>query len=110
MLVEGKQYPRGDIKRIVYGSYALVHAGTKNNLDSRTVPAVALRDSNNSGGHYFMSLISSKCMHANNWEELPITNEIIEKVHTIAKIKECHTTNSVWTMCYWEMTEIHCPI
>ena len=41
LFVDRRQNPRGDIKRIAYGSYALVYVGTKNNLDSHTVPAIA---------------------------------------------------------------------
>ena len=52
-IVEGRDKPRGDIDRIPYGAYALVYSGTKNNMDSRTVPAIALRESNGVGGHYF---------------------------------------------------------
>ena len=82
--MDGRQNPRGDIKRIAYGSYASVYVGTKNNLDSRTVPAITLRDSNGVGGHYFMSLESGKRIRANKWEELPITPEVIQKVHELA--------------------------
>ena len=84
LLVDGRQNPRGDIKRIAYGSYASVYVGTKNNLDSRKVPAIALRDSNGVGGHYFMSLESGKRIRANKWEELPITPEVIQKVYELA--------------------------
>ena len=43
-ILEGRDKPRGAINRIPCGTYALVYSGTKNNMDSRTVPAVALRE------------------------------------------------------------------
>ena len=56
MIVEGRQAPRDDISRIPFGSYALVYTGTSNTLESRSTPCIALRDSNNNGGYYFMLL------------------------------------------------------
>ena len=49
-IVEGK--PKFDFSRamIAFGSYALVYVGTMNNMKSRSVPAIALRRSNNTGG------------------------------------------------------------
>ena len=84
LLVEGRQNPRGDIKQIAYGSYASVYIGINNNLDSHTVPGIALRDSNGVGGHYFMSLKSGKRIHANKWDDLPITSEVVRRVHELA--------------------------
>ena len=62
-IVEGK--PKLDLekKMIVFGSYALVYTRTTNNNKTRAVPAIALRRSNNAGGHYFMSLHSGKRIH-----------------------------------------------
>ena len=36
-------------------------------MESRTIPAIALRESNGVGGHYFMSLESGRPIHANKW-------------------------------------------
>ena len=77
-IVEGKSIPRGDINRIPYGAYAEVYVGTKNTLDSRTVPGIALRESNGVGGHYFMSLESGRRLHSNKWVRMDISQDIID--------------------------------
>ena len=72
---------------MAYGTYALVYIGTSNTLDSRTVPAIALRESNNNGGHYFMSLKSGKRIHSNKWVEMPTTNLQTNCVHELAAME-----------------------
>ena len=84
MIVTGAQMPDYNIKRIVFGSYAQVHLGTTNTMKHRSVPAVALRSSNESGGHYFMSLLSGKRIHSHNWTELPIDDDVIARVEELA--------------------------
>ena len=96
MIVEGRQNLRDNFSRVAYGSYALVYICTSNTLESRTVPAIALRESNNNGGHYFMSLKTSKRNHSNKWVEMPITNCQINQVHELADMEGNH---------YW-MSEI----
>ena len=53
-------------------------------MKHRSVPAIALRSSNESGGHYFMSLLSGKRIHSHNWTELPIDNDVIARVKELA--------------------------
>ena len=66
-ILEGK--PKMDLQRqvIVFGSYALVYTWTTNTNKPRAVPAIALRRSNNTGGHYFMSLHSGRRIHGYAW-------------------------------------------
>ena len=73
---------------IVFGSYALVYTRTTNNNKPRAVPAIALRRSNNAGGHYFMSLHSGKRIHGYEWEELPIDEHVIERVEALAEAEK----------------------
>ena len=63
IIVEGK--PKLDFKRnvIAFESYALAYTGTANNIILRAVPVIALRRSNNTGEHYFMSLYMHKRIH-----------------------------------------------
>ena len=84
-IVEGK--PKLDFKRkmIPFGAYALVYTGTTNNNKPRAVPAIALRMSNNAGGHYFMSLHTGKRIHGFQWDELPIDDHVIERVEALAE-------------------------
>ena len=84
MTVDGKDRPRDDIQRIAYGKYAMVYIGTRNDMTSRTVPAIILRALNGVGGHYFMSLETGKRIHANKWTKMNIDINIINKVHQLA--------------------------
>ena len=84
-MVEGK--PKLDLKRkmIPFGAYALVYTRTTNDNQPRAVPAIALRMSNNAGGHYFMSLHTGKRIHGFQWDELPIDEYVIERVEALAE-------------------------
>ena len=82
--------PKLDLKRkvITFGIYALVYTGTSNRMNLRAVPAIALRQSNSAGGHYFMSIHSGKRIYGYNWDELPIDNYVIERVESLAEEQE----------------------
>ena len=83
-IIEGRENPRDNVSWIAYGSYALVYTGTSNTLNSRSIPAITLRESNNNGGHYFMSLESGRRIHSNKWIEMPITEVQIDCIHELA--------------------------
>ena len=70
-IVEGK--PKMDFKRkmIPFGAYALVYTRTRNDNKPRAVLAIALRMSNSTGGHYFMSLHSGNRIHGINETSYP---------------------------------------
>ena len=57
-----EEIPKFDFSRdmIAFESYALVYAGTSNDMKPRAVPGIALRIPNNAGGHYFISLRTGK--------------------------------------------------
>ena len=57
-------------------------------MKSRAVPAIALRRSNNAGGHYFMSLYSGKRIHGYKWKELPIDDYVINRVEELAEAED----------------------
>ena len=61
----------------------MVYAGTSNTMYSRTIPAIVVRESNMNGRFCFMSLESGKRTHANKWVQLPISDNIIHKVHQL---------------------------
>ena len=76
---------------IPFGSYTLVYTGTSNTLDSRSTPCIALRESNNNGGYYFMSLETGRQIHSNKWVEMPTTQAQIDRVHElVGDRKEVH--------------------
>ena len=68
----------------------LVYIGTSNTLENRTIPAIALWESNNNGGHYFMSLKTDKRIHCNKWVEMTITHHQVNRVHEIAEMEGNH--------------------
>ena len=83
-IVEGRNNPDFNMNRIAFGSYALVYSGTTNRMDSRATPAISLYESNQEGGHYFLSLNSGKRLHSRKWVEIPISNYAESKVYDIA--------------------------
>ena len=87
-IVEGKPQPNMKHKSIVFGSHAMVFLGSNNRLDARSVPAIALNPSNTHGGYYFMSLYSGKRIHSYHWAEVPIDDDVIERVEALAKDEE----------------------
>ena len=76
----GRANPDFNHNIIVFGSYAMVFTGTKNNMKARSVPAISLGPSNEWGGHFFMSIYTGKRLHAYSWKELQIDDEVIKRV------------------------------
>ena len=88
MLVEGKHKLDFGNKRIKFGAYAMVYVGTHNNMKKRSVPEIVLKASNEEGGYLFMSLYSGKRLHSYIWEELPIDQDIIDRLEQLAREKK----------------------
>ena len=86
-IVLGRSKPDLKHDRITSGSYALVFVRTKNNMKSRSVPGIALKPSNDWGGHYFLSRISGKRIHGYSWRELPIDDDVVKRVHELQLLK-----------------------
>ena len=83
-IVEGVEKPNMNHKRIAFGSYALVWVRTTNSMKRRAIPAIALQPSNRHGGYYFMSLNSGKRINSYNWNQLPIPDDVIQRVEQLA--------------------------
>ena len=79
-VVEGKPNPDFNNKRIVFGSCSMVCVHTDSIMNSRSVPAIALEESNENGGHYFMQLHTGRRIHRYEWTELPIYDDVIVRV------------------------------
>ena len=47
--------------------------------------AIAMYQKNHHEGYAFMNLETGSLIHSNNWTQLPITQQVIERVETIAK-------------------------
>ena len=82
--LEGKQKIDMNIKRLEFGTYAMVYIKTINDIRKRSVPGIALKASNNAGGCYFMLLYTGKRIHIYIWDELPIDDEVIAPVDSLA--------------------------
>ena len=86
-LLDGIDDPDMSLKRIGFGSYALAYAGTNNNMEERSVPSIALSQSNQTGGNFFMSLDTGKRFHSHGWTEAPVDENIIKLVDGFADVE-----------------------
>ena len=83
-IVDGRSKMTINKKMISYGSYAYVYIDSNNNMNSRSVPAIALRPSNNNGGYYFLNLETNRRIHSYVWNQLPIPPNVIDRLKKIA--------------------------
>jgi Reverse transcriptase (RNA-dependent DNA polymerase) len=78
-----------DYKRhccLEFGTYAQVHEDHDNTMATLTTGAIALRPTGNQqGGYFFMSLTTGRRLSRNQWTELPMPNDVIERVHSLAR-------------------------
>ena len=58
----------------------MVYICTKNTLKRRSIPSIALTESNKDGKYFFMLLYTGKEIHRNDWVELPIEDEVVKRV------------------------------
>ena len=77
-------------KMTAFRAYALVDTGTSNDNKPRAVSVIALKVSNNAGGHYFMSLNSDRIIHGFKLKELSIDEHVIQRVKALAEEEEKH--------------------
>jgi hypothetical protein len=72
--------------QLEFGAYAQVHEEHDNSMATRTTGAIALRPTGNAqGGYYFLSLSSGRRLNRNHWTELPMPQEVITRVHDLAR-------------------------
>ena len=73
--------------RLLFGEYVQTHEETNNATGhERTIGALALRPTGNQqGGHYFFSLRSGRIINRNHWTPLPMPNEVIQRIHQLAR-------------------------
>ena len=84
-LVTGAAPPEyKNITRITYGTYTQVFTQKSNTQAARKVGAIALYpDGGPQGGWNFMSLDTENKIYGNQWIVLPITEEVVQRVHDI---------------------------
>jgi hypothetical protein len=72
--------------KLEFGTYAQVHEDHDNSMATRTTGAIALRPTGNAqGGYYFMSLTTGRRLNRNHWTELPMPQDVINRVRTLAR-------------------------
>ena len=87
-IMSGIQYDYRKHCRVEFGQYYQVHEDkeNKNRVDlSRTTGAIALKSSGNlQGGYRFMNLTTGGVITWHHFTEVPITDEVIKRVHELA--------------------------
>ena len=63
----------------------MVYTGIENDIKRRSVTAIALKESSDHGGYYFMSIYTGKCLHSYQWIEIPIYDDVIAHVRDLAE-------------------------
>jgi hypothetical protein len=77
--------------RVLIGAYCEVHNENdpSNTETPRTSPVIAIDPTGNLQGSYcFLSLATGKCVKRRKWTELPITDDVIARVHELACAKK----------------------
>ena len=83
-IVTSSSKPDFNRKRNTFGIYAIIYTGTGNNMNSRRVPVISLKESNDMNGQYVMSLYTGKRLQSKDWDQIPIDEFAIDKVKKLA--------------------------
>ena len=87
-LITGRPPPNfNEVNKLNFGDYVQAYKvkGATNTNKSRTVGAIALYPSGNAqGGWVFMSLATGRELHCYQWDTLPVGEDVINRVHTLA--------------------------
>ena len=74
--------------KLQFGDYCQVHKEDtpRNSQAARTKGAICMGPSGNiQGGYFFMSLASGKKITRRSWDELPITDAVIDRVNLLGQ-------------------------
>ena len=74
-------------RKIKFGAYAHVWGGTTNTMKARSMGCIAMHALNEAGGYHFLSLTTGQLVKSNQFEELPVTDDVIAQVANLAKLK-----------------------
>jgi Zinc knuckle len=70
--------------RLEFGAYVQTHEEHDNSMHARTTGAIAIRPTGNrQGGYYFMSLTTGRRLTRNRWTELPMPQDVIDRVNAL---------------------------
>lgn len=87
-IVTGHPAPDFSTLRVDFGAYCQVHdePDPSNTNQSRTTGAIALHASSNiHHSYYFLSLTTGKVLHRRAWTVLPMSNDVIKRLETLAE-------------------------
>ena len=85
-IVHGTNIDFAKHAKLEFGSYVQAHEEHDNTMATRTTGAIALRPTgNNQGGYYLYSLSTGKVLNRYHWTVLPMPNEVIDRVHVLAR-------------------------
>ena len=72
--------------KLEFGEYVQTHEESDNSMANRTTGAISLRPTGNKqGGYLFYSLSTGRRLNRNNWTNLSMPNEVIDRVNTMAE-------------------------
>ena len=72
--------------KLEFGTYVQTHEQHDNSMLPRTTGAIALRPTGNAqGGHYFYSLSTGKRLNRNQWTELPMPADVVQRVDRLCR-------------------------
>jgi hypothetical protein len=87
-LITGNKLDYNKHCKLELGAYVQTHETHNNTMTDRTTGAISLRPTGNQqGGYYFMSLASGRRLNRKpkDWTELPMPQEVLDRVHTLAR-------------------------
>ena len=86
MIVEGKKPLDTKRPSLPFCAPVYVYLGMENTMGLRATLAIALCESNTTGGYFFMSLHIGKYLRTNTWQEVLITPDIKSQILNIDKV------------------------
>ena len=85
----------------MFGSYSLAYTDTSNNINRRSIPYIVLNETNNRRGNYLMILYTVNILHSYEWTEIPIENDITEKVNQLSSNEKGPLVKNKYPMFEW---------
>ena len=72
--------------KLEFGDYVQTHEEHDNSMATQTIGAIALCPTGNTqGGYFFFSLTTGRVLNRGRWTNLPMPNEVIDRVHRMAR-------------------------
>ena len=79
--------------KVEFGEYVQTHEEHNNNMNSRTIGAIATRPSTGDGAYYFISLATGRRINRRSWTPMPMPmTETVAQVHRLARRAKARKT------------------